>query len=224
RPVWRALDFAWVQGIGTIRDRETTRFWKAQSDTARMKGVMLVAGMNLLNGGCGPARIQSSLVPSQRCPPGTVGVDKSGSYGVDGWRVNRWQMSGSEALAYGRTILDQPNVCAVLSWQWSLTWNVSNTTTWARDIRAWHTRTENKIAAKTLGTLAAAKPFATCSAPPKAVPVAVIVRPATRYVLNGGTTQFCAIVRMSDGDTVLARYNDVMPGCVEQLTAYKSGK
>ena len=86
------LDAAWSTYM-TNMGSDYTRWAARQVTAAKSKGLGLVGGMNVLDGG-------------------------NGSSGIRGTLPNRWTMSASELRSYGSAILAQSHVCAFFMWRY----------------------------------------------------------------------------------------------------------
>ncbi|HZA93741.1 MAG TPA: hypothetical protein VE420_14045 [Gemmatimonadales bacterium] len=84
------LDAGWVQYASSKGPVST---WAStEISNAKTKGLGLVMGLNVLNGG-------------------------NGSSGIRGTKSGKYSMSGSELRSYGTTILDQTYACAFVMWE-----------------------------------------------------------------------------------------------------------
>ena len=72
------------------------KFITTQIAAAKSKGLGVVAGLNLLNGG-----------------NGSSGLRGSGS---------QWQMSANEVRSYGTTLLNQSYLCGFVMWEYNATY------------------------------------------------------------------------------------------------------
>jgi hypothetical protein len=90
------LDAAWSTYFSNMGSNYT--LWAARQVTAaKSKGLGLVGGLNVLNGG-------------------------NGSSGIRGTEPRRWTMSASELRSYGSAILAQSHVCAFFMWRYQATY------------------------------------------------------------------------------------------------------
>jgi hypothetical protein len=90
------LDAAWAMYRSKTSSSPGT--WVAnQASKARSKGLGLVAGMNVLDGG-------------------------NGSSGLRGTQPRTWMMSAAELRSYGTALLSQSYVCAFSMWQYNSTY------------------------------------------------------------------------------------------------------
>jgi len=88
--VYHYLDAGWVQYASSKGPVST---WAStEISNAKTKGLGLVMGLNVLNGG-------------------------NGSSGIRGTKSGQYSMSGSELRSYGTTILDQTYACAFVLWE-----------------------------------------------------------------------------------------------------------
>jgi hypothetical protein len=103
---YRALDTAWLQYAAGKGD--ATKLVTAEVAAAKNKGLGLVVGLNILDGG-------------------------NGSSGVRGTYSGRWAMSATEIRNYSTALLNQSYVCAFYNW----TYNYFGPTYYARsDIKS----------------------------------------------------------------------------------------
>ena len=87
---YRHLDAGWAQyqtGKG-----DAAKWAASEAAAAKRKGLGLVVGLNVINGG-------------------------NGSSGIRGSRKGQWSMSGSEIRNYGAAMLGESHACAFFSWQ-----------------------------------------------------------------------------------------------------------
>lgn len=87
---YRHLDAGWAQyqtGKG-----DAAKWAAAEAAAAKRKGLGLVVGLNVINGG-------------------------NGSSGIRGSRGGQWSMSASEIRKYGAAMLGQSHACAFFNWQ-----------------------------------------------------------------------------------------------------------
>jgi hypothetical protein len=86
---YRALDAGWLQYASGKGD--AAQMVASETAIARNKGLGLVVGLNILDGG-------------------------NGSSGVRGWRRGFWAMSASEIRNYGTALLKQTYACGFYNW------------------------------------------------------------------------------------------------------------
>ena len=97
RPTWLAkatfqwvyLDAGWVQYASRFGNPST--FIAAEVAAAKSKGLGVMTGMNILDGG-------------------------NGTSGVAGYMKGKWAMSPTEIRSYGTALLNQSYVCGFISW------------------------------------------------------------------------------------------------------------
>lgn len=102
RPTWLAkapfswvyLDAGWVQYASRFGNPST--FIAAEVAAAKSKGLGVMTGMNILDGG-------------------------NGSSGVAGYMRGKWAMSATEIRTYGTALLGQSYVCGFISWTYLYT-------------------------------------------------------------------------------------------------------
>jgi hypothetical protein len=87
--IYRALDAGWLQYAADKGD--VTKLVSAEVAKAKLKGLGLIVGLNILDGG-------------------------NGSSGVRGWIKTRWAMSASEIRSYGTALLNQTHACGFYNW------------------------------------------------------------------------------------------------------------
>jgi hypothetical protein len=87
---YRYLDAGWLQY--TAGKGEPAKLVATEASAAKQKGLGLVVGLNLINGG-------------------------NGSSGIRGDRRGTWAMSASEIRNYGYAVLGEGHACAFFSWQ-----------------------------------------------------------------------------------------------------------
>ncbi len=87
---YRHLDAGWTQY--TVGKGDAAKWVAAETSAAKRKGLGLVVGLNVINGG-------------------------NGSSGIRGSRSGEWAMSGSEIRSYGSAMLGEAHACAFFSWQ-----------------------------------------------------------------------------------------------------------
>jgi hypothetical protein len=91
KPVtYKYLDAGWLQYASGKGD--AAKLVSAEVAAAKKKGLGLVVGMNVLDGG-------------------------NGSSGIRGTKSGKWAMSASELRNYGSTLLGQSYACAYFNWQ-----------------------------------------------------------------------------------------------------------
>jgi hypothetical protein len=93
---YRYLDAAWSTYFSNMGS-DYKRWAATQVNAAKSKGLGLVGGLNVLDGG-------------------------NGSSGFRGNLPNRWAMSASELRSYGSAILAQTHVCAFVMWKYTSTY------------------------------------------------------------------------------------------------------
>jgi hypothetical protein len=86
---YRSLDAGWLQ-YGSDKG-DPARLVASETAIAKNKGLGLVIGLNILDGG-------------------------NGSSGVRGWSRNKWAMSAAEIRTYGTALLNQPYGCGFFNW------------------------------------------------------------------------------------------------------------
>lgn len=86
---WVYLDAGWVQYLSRLGDASS--FIAAEVAAAKSKGLGVMTGMNILDGG-------------------------NGSSGVPGYMRGKWAMSDTEIRNYGTALLNQSYVCGFVSW------------------------------------------------------------------------------------------------------------
>jgi hypothetical protein len=90
------LDAGWA--VFRAKTSSSPTDWAAQQvKRAKSKGLGLVAGLNVLDGG-------------------------DGSSGIHGTQPNTWAMSAAELRKYGSALLSQSYVCAFSMWRYSSTY------------------------------------------------------------------------------------------------------
>jgi hypothetical protein len=114
---YRALDAGWLQYESPKGD--VTKLVTAEVAKAKLKGLGLIIGLNILDGG-------------------------NGSSGVRGWLKKKWAMSASEIRSYGTALLNQSYACGFYNW----TYQYHGPEYYARsDIRAALSELSNKAKA-----------------------------------------------------------------------------
>ncbi|HEX2249317.1 MAG TPA: hypothetical protein VHH32_03165 [Gemmatimonadales bacterium] len=86
---YRALDAGWLQYEANKGD--VVKLVNAEVAAAKLKGLGLIVGLNILDGG-------------------------NGSSGVRGWIRTKWAMSASEIRTYGTALLNQTYACGFYNW------------------------------------------------------------------------------------------------------------
>jgi hypothetical protein len=87
---YRHLDAGWAQY--TAAKGDAAKWAATEATAAKAKGLGLVVGLNVINGG-------------------------NGSSGIRGSRKGQWSMSASEVKKYGAAMLSEAHACAFFSWQ-----------------------------------------------------------------------------------------------------------
>jgi hypothetical protein len=88
---YRALDAGWLQF--TYNKGDPAKLVASETAAAKTKGLGLVVGLNVLDGG-------------------------NGSSKVVGWGGTGWAMSASEIRNYGNALLNQSYACGFYNWTW----------------------------------------------------------------------------------------------------------
>jgi hypothetical protein len=139
RAKWQWLTTAWAQYPGPLpRSGSPERFFTSEVASAKRQRLGLVAGVNLLAGGCGPA-------DRNRCLPDVPGSTLKGP-GAD-----FYQLSASEFIYYKTVAMSDPYVCASVDWSWGPNFRSD-----------FHERAEIRSAAKALGLMARQRPRTSC--------------------------------------------------------------
>ena len=138
RPNRQWLTTAWAQYSGLRRFGSPEQFFAAEVASAKRQRLGLVAGVNLLNGGCGPVTLG-------RCLPDVPGTT------LPGTEPDLYQLSAAELTYYKTVAMTDPYVCASVDWSWGPNFG-SN----------FHERAEIRSAAKALGVLARTRPLVSC--------------------------------------------------------------
>lgn len=138
RSNWQWVTTAWAQYAGPRRHGPPEEFIAKQVASARRQRLGLVAGVNLLNGGCGPAELG-------RCLPGIPGTT------LPGTRANLYQVSAEELVYYKTVAMTEPYVCASVDWSWGPVFQSD-----------FHARPEIQSADKALGVIARKRPLTSC--------------------------------------------------------------
>jgi hypothetical protein len=97
RPSWLAqapitytyLDAGWLQDFTFNRD--VAAWVRAEAAAAQSKGLGMIVGINILDGG-------------------------NGSSGIRGWLPNHWTMTAAEIRSAGTAMLNEPRACAFFLW------------------------------------------------------------------------------------------------------------
>jgi hypothetical protein len=163
--VWQHMDVAWAQYNGPYRDGTPSSYIAAQTNAANAAKLGLVMGLNVLDGGCGPA---SDTVSGSKCLPGIAGTGIWGTY-ANSPSVHRYQMSAAEMVAYGKAFVAEPYNCALLAWRYSTTYNCTSskyTPAQCQGIMAFDARPDVIAAWDTLVKLGHARSAGACSAQP----------------------------------------------------------
>jgi hypothetical protein len=139
-PNWQWLTTGWAQYPGPRpRWGAPEKFYGSQVASAKKQKLGLVAGINLINGGCGPA--ERGL-----CLPGVPGTTLTGS------RSDLFQVSAEEMIYYKTVAMSDPYVCASIDWGWGPVFR--------SDV---HSRPEIWNAAKALSIIARQRPRGSCA-------------------------------------------------------------
>jgi hypothetical protein len=138
RSRWLWLTTAWAQYVARSRTQSPEQFFDAEVASARRQRLGLVAGLTLLNGGCGPA-------DKGLCLPDVPGTS------LPGTREDRYQMSAAELVYYKTVAMTDPYVCASVDWVWGP--NVGS---------PFHDRPDIRSASKALGVLAKKRAGTSC--------------------------------------------------------------
>jgi hypothetical protein len=89
------LDAAWAQYRSSKGD--VARFAASEIAAAKTKGLGVMVGLNILNGG-------------------------NGSSGIRGTKSGEYSMSATELKTYGTAMLSNPYVCGFMMWEYNLTY------------------------------------------------------------------------------------------------------
>ncbi len=138
RSNWQWVTTAWAQYAGPRRHGTPEQFLGAQVASAKRQRLGLVAGANLLNGGCGPATPSLCLADI----PGTT---------LPGTRPDLYQLSAAEFIYYKTVAMSDPYVCASVDWSWGPNFRSD-----------FHERAEIRSAAKALAVMAGRRPLTSC--------------------------------------------------------------
>jgi hypothetical protein len=87
---YRHLDAGWAQY--QVGKGDAAKWVAAEAAAAKRKGLGLVVGLNVINGG-------------------------NGSSGIRGSRRGQWSMSANEIRSYGYAMLGDAHACAFFNWQ-----------------------------------------------------------------------------------------------------------
>jgi hypothetical protein len=136
RPNWQWVTTAWTQY--SARRGPPEQFLAMQVASARRQHLGLVAGVNLLNGGCGPAALGKCLPDV----PGTA---------LPGTQPGMYQVSAAELVYYKTVAMTDPYICASVDWSWGPNFQ-SN----------FHERADIRSAAKALGVMARKRAVSDC--------------------------------------------------------------
>ena len=136
RGEWLWLTTAWTQYAS--RRGPPEEFLALQVASARRQRLGLVAGVNLLNGGCGPAE-------RRKCFPDIPGT------ALGGTQPELYQLSAAELIYYKTVALSDPYVCASVDWSWGPNFRSD-----------FHQRPEIRPAIKALGLMAKKRPLRSC--------------------------------------------------------------
>lgn len=94
---WAYLDAAWAQY--SVRKGSVTNFVSGEVAAAKLAGLGIVIGLNILDGG-------------------------DGSSGVVGTYAGGWNMSPTEVRTYGKVLIADPWVCSFQSWKYQSSYMV----------------------------------------------------------------------------------------------------
>jgi hypothetical protein len=136
RPKWQWLTTAWTQY--SARRGPPEQFLATQVASARRQRLGLVAGVNMLDGGCGPAALGKCLPDF----PGTT---------LPGTGPDLYQVSAAELVYYKTVAMTDPYICASVDWSWGPNFR-SN----------FHERPDVRSAVKALGVIARRRLLASC--------------------------------------------------------------
>jgi hypothetical protein len=139
RSHWQWLTTAWAQYPGPRpRWGSPEQFFGSQVASAKRQRLGLVAGLNLLNGSCGPAD-RGWCLPKV---PGTT---------LPGTGPDLYQVSAAELMYYKSVAMTEPYVCASVDWSWGPNFR-----------SGFHDRPEIQSAAKALGVIARKRALTSC--------------------------------------------------------------
>jgi hypothetical protein len=139
RPQWQWLTTGWAQYPGPRpRWGPPEKFFSTEVASAKRQGLGIVAGVNLINGGCGG---------DERgwCLPQVPGTTLAGTI------ADRYQLSSAELTYYKAIAMSDPYVCASVDWGWGPAFKSD-----------FHHRPEIQSAAKALAIIARQRPAASC--------------------------------------------------------------
>lgn len=102
-PALKELDVLSLQYTGPRRHGPPAAILAAEVAIAKRLNVGLVVGLNLLDGGCGPASTGD-------CLPGIMGTSAKGT------KPGLFQMSADEVKKYGEIMIADPYPCTFLGW------------------------------------------------------------------------------------------------------------
>lgn len=137
RGKWQWLTTGWAQYPGPRpKWGSPEKFYKTEIESAKRQGLGLVAGVNLINGGCGPTSL---------CLPNVPGTTLAGT--IDG----RYQLSSAELTYYKAVAMSDPYVCASVDWGWGPAFKSD-----------FHQRPEIQSAIKALAVMARQRPRTSC--------------------------------------------------------------
>jgi hypothetical protein len=138
RSNWQWLTTGWAQYAGPRRHGTPQQFFATQVASAKQQRLGLVAGLNLLNGGCGPT--------TRWCLPDVPGTSAPGT-----GRTDLYQVSAAEFLYYKTVALSDPYVCASVDWSWGPNFDSD-----------FHSKPEIRGVARSLNTIARTRPLTGC--------------------------------------------------------------
>ena len=137
RGKWQWLTTGWAQYPGPRpRWGSPEKFYSTEIASAKRQGLGIVAGVNLINGGCGTTAL---------CLPNVPGTPLAGT--IDG----RYQLSSAELTYYKAVAMSDPYVCASVDWGWGPAFKSD-----------FHARPEIQSAAKAIGVIARLRPATSC--------------------------------------------------------------
>jgi len=137
RGKWQWLTTGWAQYPGPRRRwGSPEKFFSTEIASAKRQGLGIVAGVNLINGGCGTTAL---------CLPDVPGTPLAGTN--DG----RYQLSSAELTYYKAVSMSDPYVCASVDWGWGPVFKSD-----------FHGRPEIQSAAKAIGVIAKQRPATSC--------------------------------------------------------------
>ena len=139
RGKWQWLTTAWAQYTGARTELGSPeKYFAAEVASAKRQHLGLVGGVNLINGGCGPA-------DRGKCLPDVPGTN------LQGTKSDSYQLSAAEFTYYKTVAMTNPYVCASVDWVWGPKANSD-----------FHDRPDIQSAAKALNVLAAKRPSVSC--------------------------------------------------------------